>query len=1184
MKKTFVFLCVMCAAVLGTAQTSSVSAVKAPTNELTGPEILKRYRTLEMAVFSMTREEWEIFRAWEGYDERAVIEIIEARKAEYQPTAELLKAARSADECDCWVEPDETYLSVNASDWDECGGAGVDVDCWFGPVFLGGWNFNLYGNNYNSVYINSKGTISFGSGIIDWTPDEFPGATYNQIAGYWADADFRPGGELLYKITPEAAYFNFINVGYFNNHGNLRNTFQIIITPSTGGILNEGNNVQICFQDMAWAHGDVGGSSGFNGPNPGVVGADVSAASGPNIQFGRFNYNNANYNGPYGAAANQQDGIHWLDNKVFEFSTQSANQSNIPPISSASYGCDTLFVCLNDTLPLNVSYLAPETNQQVQITVTGDLNGYEQVSLQNGNTATLQGIFVGSASNIGVHDLVITATDNGNPAGVTVTNLVIEVLDVELPPLTVSGVFGICAGQSTTLTASPGFDSYSWTNGCDGPVCTTNTAGNGIVTANYQGCEATTNYFLDVTPFFNPGVTVTPNPICSDEPATLTVTPPDDDDPAYVSYSWEGDWNGGGGEILSQNGPTATANCGMFRVLVEDELGCFGQNVFPVLCVDPFIPEDTWSGAYCDGFEPVTFSGGYSEPAEGNLTVYLTSSNNAGWNGSYVQVYVNGQPWSPVFTISSTFGQFFVPIEFGDEIEIEYVSAPGTNDALNTIQVFNCGSQGSGTVNMTPGTVWTAMSACNAQPALGAWTYTGPAGGTFTTTTQYNSTFTPAPGAYGLYELCFAEEQCGIDYCYELEYTLPPTIDLLPFDGTLCGNESVTVVADTTDAGGTATINWPNPGTDNVLTNTYSYSTPQTLTSSVSITNGCGTDTAPLNFNVYYPPAAFTLEDEILCDGGSVPFDPLTGANELAGLSYNWTLNGNALSTDDSIEATETGVYCVTISVPQCNFNATDCANVSISAPLVDPFEDFYAECNGVGSATIWVENIPPGAEYDVVWPDGSTGISWDYTSSGTWTVTITDAGDCFTETYEFGTYVGLAPVTDPAPTSLVVLCPEVPNTFSVNATNTLPGTYTWTANCDGGITFSGTNDDIQISSSVFPDECWGQIVTITGVAQNVCGTVSETFEVLIDPCDIIVPNVVTPNGDSFNDSFTIEGLEVYSNVLLTVFNRWGNIVYENTDYQSGEFNANDVADGTYWYQIILPNGREHKGVLTITR
>lgn len=88
--------------------------------------------------------------------------------------------------------------------------------------------------------------------------------------------------------------------------------------------------MQFCYRDMGWAHGDVGGNSGCCGPNPGTVGADRASTTGPNIQYGRFNFLDFTYNGPYGDAPSEQDGVYWLTNKQFTFSTVS-QQNNVPP-------------------------------------------------------------------------------------------------------------------------------------------------------------------------------------------------------------------------------------------------------------------------------------------------------------------------------------------------------------------------------------------------------------------------------------------------------------------------------------------------------------------------------------------------------------------------------------------------------------------------------------------------------------------------------------------------------------------------------------------------------------------------------------------------------------------------------------------------------------------------------------
>lgn len=1177
MKKTIYTTLLLLVPALGFSQQAAINATQ---SALSGEDLIEKYHSYEGAVLNMTREEWDVFHAWEGYDREAHVRILEDYKAQFSEGREARKQARAArsSECDCWIEPDDTYTQVTTNDWVESGGAGLDVDCFIGPIGLNGWSHNHYGQLFNAFYINSKGTVSFGDGYIDWTPEEFPAATYDQLAAFWADSDFRATGELWYKVTPEAVYVNFIDLGYFNNHDDKMNNFQIIFTPESSELLPEGNNVQFCYLDMQWAHGDVGGSGGFLGPTPANVGCDRSTSSGPHIQFGRFNLNTGAYNGPYGATPQQQDGINWLDNKTFNINTIGGGmQNNVPPIATSAFGCDTLTVCLNDTLDLDIQFLPPETNQQVLITVDvdGDEDGLFTTTLQNGSIASFVGGFVGSEDNVGIHTITVTGTDTGDPAAETTVSIVIEVVPVEVPVLTIEGDLTVCAGSSTILTASDGFESYVWSSGCQTQSCEITGGGQYLVTGFLDVCTADRLVTVESTPYFLPCISIVPNPVCSDEPATVTVC--EDEQADYISYEWTENWNGLGGEIFSENGPQAVMSPGTYRLLVENEEGCFGQRVFIVQSIDAFIPDDTWSGAYCDGLEDVTFEGGYSNPAEGQLTMYLFSSDNNGWNGSFVNVYINGEV-AEVFTSTSTFLIEQVDIESGDFIEIEYVSSGQGSDGNYSIQLFNCANSNSFTLNdfQDGEIIFSEPAGCTAEPAFGTWTVvSGPDGGTFSDNTQFDTTF--SPGDFGLYEICFSEAACGIEYCYELEYTEAPSISLNENEALLCGDETFTFVATVDDLGGTATIDWPAPGEDDVLSNTYGFDEPQTLELTVTVTNGCGSDSEDFTIIAQGIPEPPVVDDAILCDGGSVEL--VAVENPSSDLIFEWTFNGNVVGTEATFTATETGTYCVNVSNECFPAGLEDCGELTIAGEIPAPFPDFHAECFG-GSSVNVNANLPSG-DWSIVWPDGSTGTTYVATSNGVVTAEITDPGNCATTEYTTNVYIGVEPTVTPTPTEPVVLCPEVNNTFFLNSPNGV--VYSWDIDCNAGITLQGGNE-LTLVSSQLSQECWGLPLTITGVSENPCGSASAEFEVLIDPCAITIPNIFTPNNDGTNDTFFIEGLDVYNDVQLWVYNRWGNLVYESSEYINSSWRGDDVADGTYWYVLILPNGIEHKGTVNIAR
>ncbi|KPM49527.1 hypothetical protein AFM12_02680 [Jiulongibacter sediminis] len=102
-------------------------------------------------------------------------------------------------------------------------------------------------------------------------------------------------------------------------------------------------------------------------------------------------------------------------------------------------------------------------------------------------------------------------------------------------------------------------------------------------------------------------------------------------------------------------------------------------------------------------------------------------------------------------------------------------------------------------------------------------------------------------------------------------------------------------------------------------------------------------------------------------------------------------------------------------------------------------------------------------------------------------------------------------------------------------------------------------------------------IYEVTVDAQNPIGCVlSITKPVEIPEDDGLIPNAISPNNDGKNDTFII-GM---SNVHLKIFNRWGKTVFESEDYQNDW--GTDVAIGTYYYEIQIPNGRNCKGWIEV--
>jgi len=66
-------------------------------------------------------------------------------------------------------------------------------------------------------------------------------------------------------------------------------------------------------------------------------------------------------------------------------------------------------------------------------------------------------------------------------------------------------------------------------------------------------------------------------------------------------------------------------------------------------------------------------------------------------------------------------------------------------------------------------------------------------------------------------------------------------------------------------------------------------------------------------------------------------------------------------------------------------------------------------------------------------------------------------------------------------------------------------------------------------------------------------------------PTDLYIPNVFSPNGDNQNDEFRILGGDLKS-MHLRIFNRWGELMFETTNLESGW-------DGSYMGKELAPSG-----------
>ena len=87
---------------------------------------------------------------------------------------------------------------------------------------------------------------------------------------------------------------------------------------------------------------------------------------------------------------------------------------------------------------------------------------------------------------------------------------------------------------------------------------------------------------------------------------------------------------------------------------------------------------------------------------------------------------------------------------------------------------------------------------------------------------------------------------------------------------------------------------------------------------------------------------------------------------------------------------------------------------------------------------------------------------------------------------------------------------------------------------------------------------------------------------------DLFIPSGYSPNGDGVNDNFEIIGIDVYRDNELTVFNRWGQVVYQTVGYANewnGQGNTGSpLLDDTYFYVLKFNGDATYNGQVIIKR
>lgn len=354
----------------------------------------------------------------------------------------------------------------------------------------------------------------------------------------------------------------------------------------------------------------------------------------------------------------------------------------------------------------------------------------------------------------------------------------------------------------------------------------------------------------------------------------------------------------------------------------------------------------------------------------------------------------------------------------------------------------------------------------------------------------------------------------------------------------------------------TGTINWTTPGgnsTDDTLQACKSGKYFLEVSTGACISK----DSIEIFVNKFPEPPVISPTGLIsICQGQTATL------NSSYAQGNQWLKNGSPLSgfTSNYILLNSQGFYSVRYTDENGCSSVSDTVEISIKplSELIITASDSVI-CSGSGKDV----TLTASSGFETYeWSNGLTGNSINVTTSGTYELTATNSAGCKTS----ATFV----IKEGPAVSTSLFSPIYFDDYNVTKKGAKDGSIDLTVDGGTGPFTYNWGDTTQVTEDL--NGLGGGWYTVIVTDQLGC-TATDSIN-LKEPGDIRLPNGFTPNSDGFNDFYVIKGIQGYPGNKITIFNRWGNIVYSTNNYVNdwtGVSNdGNLLPDGTYFIVVDL--------------
>jgi gliding motility-associated-like protein len=342
--------------------------------------------------------------------------------------------------------------------------------------------------------------------------------------------------------------------------------------------------------------------------------------------------------------------------------------------------------------------------------------------------------------------------------------------------------------------------------------------------------------------------------------------------------------------------------------------------------------------------------------------------------------------------------------------------------------------------------------------------------------------------------------------------------------------------------------------------------------------SGGGCNNGVFKFDLSSLRAAFTTDSHEFDKPGVIqdcfPFEVVFLNRSIGGINFEWDFgDGNTSNQPDSIFHVyeDAGVYEVTLSA----YDENTCIKVDVAKGRLNVFEPHFEvpsdqlickndeiELNADGSRIYRWEPADGLNNQHIANPVASPD------STTTYYLYMLDDQGC--ELEDSVTVTVIPTITADFTYKKIYDCASHPGLLITNQSK-MGNRHFW----DLG---DGTREELEDSLFNHSYEKPGTYTLRMFASLNGLCTQVKEEKVIIS--EIFIPNIVTPNNDGKNETFAIL---TDAPVGLKIFNRWGKTVYENRNYQN-DWDARDMAAGTYYYEIILEDDATCKGWIQVMK